>query len=195
MTGKAALHCLKYLLGAEPAATQTTPAERSLLASYAGKATRLLEIGVFEGASTRIIAASMPGVAELYAVDPFFPGRFGICWSKFVAQREARKSGKKSVRFLRAKSVDAAPMIEGDFDYIFIDADHSLEAITADWEIWSRRCRVGGVMAFHDTRVAPHAPQVGRLGSFAFYNAVIARHPDFREIDAIDTLSILRRVR
>lgn len=194
-SGAAAWHCIRYLLGAEPAATQTTAAERDLLARFARGASRLLEIGVYEGASTRIIADAMPPTATLYAVDPFFAGRFGICWSQLIARREAGNCNSGTVRFVRAMSVDAARAIEGDFDYIFIDADHSLEAIGADWEAWSPRCLVGGVMAFHDTRIAPHAPQVARFGSFEFYNRVIARHPDFQEIGSADTLSIVRRLR
>jgi predicted O-methyltransferase YrrM len=195
MVGAAALHCVKFLMGFEPAATQTTAAERRLLARYARDASRLLEIGVYEGASTRITADAMPSMAVLYAVDPFFRGRLGICWSEVIARREAKKSRTRSVRFVRAMSTDAARRIHGDFDYIFVDADHSLEAIRADWETWSPRCVVGGVMAFHDTRVASHAPQIRGFGSFQFYNSVISSHPDFREIDAVDTLSIVRRLR
>ncbi len=195
MAGAAAWHCLRYFLGLDQAATQTTEAERQRLALYARKATRLLEIGVYEGLSTGVIAEAMPDTAVLYAVDPFFRGRLGICWSELIARREVAKSKTGTVRFVRAMSVDAARSIHEDFDFIFVDADHSLEGIRADWETWSARCLAGGVMAFHDTRAAAHAPQIVSFGSFQFYRDVISTHPNFSEIDAVDTLSIVRRVR
>jgi hypothetical protein len=48
-------------------------------------------------------------------------------------------------------------------------------------------------MAFHDTRIAAHAPYVAEFGSFRFYSETIRRHPDFEEIEHADTLSIIRK--
>jgi predicted O-methyltransferase YrrM len=193
--GGAALHCFKYAIGLEPAATQTTATERDLLARYAKRASRLLEIGVYEGFTTRTIAEAMPATAVLYAVDPFFKGRLGICWGELISHWEVSKIKNKAVKFVRTTSAEAATRISGQFDFIFIDADHSLSGITTDWEKWSSRCAVGGVMAFHDTRIASHAPQVQEFGSFQFYNSHIVQNPDFQEIDTADTLSIIRRLR
>jgi predicted O-methyltransferase YrrM len=195
MRGKAALHCLKYFLGLESAFTQTTESERQLLAQYARASSRLVEIGVFEGVTTRVIADAMPDTANLFAVDPFFKGPVGVCWGEVIARWEVSKTRGKSVRFVKALSEDASKLIEGNFDLIFVDADHSLPGFEKDWNTWRPRCIVGGVMAFHDTRAAPHAPQVRAFGSFEFYNNVIKLNPDFREIDSIDTLSVVKRIR
>ena len=35
-------------------------------------------------------------------------------------------------------------------DFLFIDADHSYEAVSADWKNWSPYVRKGGIIAFHD---------------------------------------------
>lgn len=194
MKGEAALHATRHLLGIDKAWTQTTAAERHLLSEYARGRTSLLEIGVFEGVSTRVIAEAMPATSKLVAVDPFFPGAFGVCWSKLVARREASRASGKQVHFVELLSRDAFDAIQGDFDFIFIDADHSLEGITTDWTLWSQRCSVGGVVALHDTRATPASPQVTRLGSFRYYNEVIRKVPSFREVASADSLSIVERV-
>lgn len=195
MAGDAALHWLKYSLGFDAAHTQTSEAERQLLARYAMKSRTLLEIGAFEGVTTRALAEAMPESAELFAVDPFFKGRLGICWAKLIASTEATKARRKRVFFVEALSEDAARKIDVDFDFIFVDADHSLNGIRTDWRVWSPRCRFGGVMAFHDTRIASHAPYVQNFGSFKYYSEVISMDANFDEIDHVDTLSVFRRVR
>jgi predicted O-methyltransferase YrrM len=35
-------------------------------------------------------------------------------------------------------------------DFLFIDADHSYEAVSTDWKDWSPYVRKGGIIAFHD---------------------------------------------
>jgi len=194
MTGGAAFHWLLYSLSMQAANTQTSDAEREMIANYAKTSQSLLEIGVFEGVTTRVIAESMPATAELFAVDPFFRGRFGINWTRQIARAEVAKA-RKSVHFVELLSEQAAQAIGAGFDFMFIDADHSLEGIKIDWNVWSARCHIGGIMAFHDTRVACHATHVAEFGSFHFYNEVIRSHPDFEEIDFVDTISVIRRVR
>lgn len=194
MLGSAALHCGKYFLGLEEAETQTTDAERRLLAKYAARSKRGLEIGVFEGVTTRILAESMPDAAELFAVDPFFRGRLGVCWSRLIARAEVSKA-QKIVHFVESLSKHAANRIDSDFDFIFVDGDHSLEGISTDWQVWSSRCVINGIIALHDTRDAPHAPQVREFGSFAFYWQVIRNDSRYEEIDSADTLSVVKRVR
>lgn len=36
-------------------------------------------------------------------------------------------------------------------DFLFIDADHSVEAIRLNWKFWNVRVRPGGIIAVHDT--------------------------------------------
>lgn len=193
MKGAAALHCLRYFLGFDRAQTQTTPAERLLLTQYARGRSSLLEIGVFQGVTTRLIAEAMPSGSELYAVDPFFKGSFGICWSKPIARREVSRAKGKRVHFIELLSHEAYAVLNRQFDFIFIDADHSLEGIEQDWKLWSQRCIQGGVIALHDTRETPAAPQVSELGSCKYYNNVIRYVPEFDEIAFVDSLSIVKR--
>src|SRR4051794_27163850 len=134
-TGQAVVHTARYLLGLDRAATQTSSAERETIARFARGRRQALEIGVFEGATTALIAKEIAGDGTLFAVDPFFAGRLGICWGKIIAEREVNRVGVgRKVVFVRSLSHDAAAQIENDsFDFIFLDGDHSLAAIAQDW--------------------------------------------------------------
>ena len=75
------IHLLKYLLGMSRARTQTSDSERECIGRHVPGAKRLVEIGVFEGVTTHVIADHMDVDAEFHGVDPFFRGRLGICWN------------------------------------------------------------------------------------------------------------------
>ena len=43
----------------------------------------------------------------------------------------------------------------GQFDFIFIDGDHTLEGVRKDYEMYGSLVRPGGIMAFHDIMRSP----------------------------------------
>ena len=57
--------------------------------------------------------------------------------------------GERAIIY-RAKSVDAAQAMDGPFDFVFIDADHSYEGCHADIEAWAGKIRAGGLLCGHD---------------------------------------------
>jgi predicted O-methyltransferase YrrM len=195
MTGRALIHASRYWLRLDRAATQTSLAERETVARFAQGRRRALEIGVFEGATTALIAQALAPDGKLFAVDPFFPGRMGICWSKFIARREVRRAGIVSkVIFVRSLSHDAAAQLkERAFDFIFIDGDHSREAIMQDWTDWSGRIAPDGVILLHDTQVPAHNPLVRELGSYLYFQETISRDPRFQILETVDSLTVLGR--
>lgn len=192
--GRSLIHLLLYLLGLESAHTQTTQAERAALVRHATGRKQLVEIGVYEGFTTAILAGAVDNGSVIHAIDPFLPGRLGICWGKLIAKREIGKAKSRGrVEFLEHFSHEAASLIRGEFDFVFIDADHSLEGIRRDWADWSPRIRPGGIMALHDTQVPAHDPSVAQLGSFQYFEAHIRHDNRFEVVEQVDSLTILRR--
>lgn len=191
---RAFLHMLKCLMGLSEAQTQTTEAERECIKNYAVGKKRCVEIGVFEGVTTGTIASILEPDAILYAVDPFIAGRIGICWGLPIAKRViARNSPRCQIKFVRAFSSEACRKIEGDFDFIFIDGDHSLEGIKQDWHDWSGRITPGGIIGLHDTLVPTHNPNVVHLGSHQYFIDHIQNDSRFEIVAQVDSLSILQR--
>src|SRR5688572_20247603 len=123
LIGRALIHTARYLAGLDDAATQTSQAEREAIARFASGRRRAVELGVFEGATTALIAKEIASDGTLFAVDPFFTGRLGICWGKLIAEREVRRGRvSRKVTFVRSLSHEAAMQLpEDSFDFIFID--------------------------------------------------------------------------
>lgn len=129
----ALLHLIRYRLGWDEAQSQTTREERAAIARHAAGKNRAVEIGVYEGVTTGVIAGALAEGATLYGIDPFIVGRLGVCWGKGIAKREAMKNRPRcNVVFVEEFSHAAADKIDGAFDFIFIDGDHSWDGIVRD---------------------------------------------------------------
>ncbi len=194
MAGGTLLHCFRTILRLEEGRTQTTPAERDLIGLYAGRARRAVEIGVYEGVTSCVIAKSLVEGGLLYAVDPFPAGRLGIRYGKVVARSLLRREGVLGrVVFVQMLSWEAVAKLEGGFDFVFVDGDHSWEGIERDWRDWAGRVRPGGHIALHDTSVPPHDSSVAGLGSHRYFQEHVRVDPRFERIDGVDSLNVLRR--
>jgi len=192
--GKQIKHLLRYFLGLDPANSQTTQAERLALSRHVVGRRLVAEIGVFEGLTSAFLARAMATDGVLYAIDPFFPGRLGICWGKWIARQELRKvRPRRRVVFIEQLSCEALSQVEGQLDFLFIDGDHSLEAIKRDWADWSPHMAAGGIIALHDTRVPAHNPRVAEFGSHQYFESHIRHDGRFEILEQVDSLSVLQR--
>jgi predicted O-methyltransferase YrrM len=199
MLGKTFVHTLKYFLGLEDANTQTSSNERELLKALAKDALKILEIGVFEGKSTELLAMSMSSNGTLYAVDPFFTGKLNISYGLWITKQQIRLAKKVKPRLTIKLIRDFSYNLSSDtslieFDLIFIDGDHSIEGIKKDYSDWSDRVKKGGYLALHDTRVPDYNPSVANLGSFHYFESYIKFDPRFKLIHQVDSLSVLQKI-
>jgi predicted O-methyltransferase YrrM len=184
----AALHASKVLLGLEFPQSQVSDDEMTCLLSYANHADVVVEIGCYEGKTSAMLAGRTTG--KVYSIDPFFKGRVGICYSELIAKVERRRQGLKNIEFIKAFSHEAAPQFTKPIDLLFIDADHSYDAVKRDWEDWFPKVRKGGIVALHDSRPAPNSPE--RLGSMKFYEEYIPTVSNVKEVDAVGSMVVLR---
>jgi predicted O-methyltransferase YrrM len=97
--------------------------ELTWLAQQAQKHLSILEIGSYKGRSTRALAENTHG--KVRAVDIWKMSSFREFYSNMV--------GLNNFSIVKAPSEDALEILRGHrFDMIFIDADHSYEAVKAD---------------------------------------------------------------
>jgi predicted O-methyltransferase YrrM len=50
---------------------------------------------------------------------------------------------------------DVIARVDGTYDFLFIDADHSYQSVRADWENYGPMVAEGGLVAFHDILPRP----------------------------------------
>jgi predicted O-methyltransferase YrrM len=191
------LHLILWRLGLAAAESQTTIAERECLARYAAGRRRLAEIGVWHGVTTRRLRAAMSPDGDLLAIEPYPVGRLGYRAQRYIAHHEVAGVKNGRVRWIRATGVETARRIaaarETPVDFLFIDGDHTYEGLRDDWESWSGLVAPDGLVALHDSRSTP-ARNIDGAGSVRFTNDVILRDGRFVPADAVDSLTILRRL-
>lgn len=195
MIGNQMFHCAAVLLGLRPAATQLSAAETALLEQLAEQSPVIAEIGVFEGVTSRRMISRMPANGTMFCVDPFFAGRLGLAYGYWITKAETRRSSRPDVdvRIVRKLSYDFAGEHDGEFDLIFIDADHSYDAVKRDWKDWSRKVKLGGRIALHDSQ-----PMHGRCpescGPVRLVRELGASPQGFEQREGRDTISVFQRV-
>jgi predicted O-methyltransferase YrrM len=185
-----ALHYLGWSLGLAQAHTQTTAAERACLARHATGRRVIVEIGVFEGVTTRVLRGVMAEDGVLYAVDPFQTGRLGVSLHERIAHHEVSRSPRGRVEWMRTTGRGAAAdprVANAAVDFMFVDGDHSWDGIAGDWQAWKNKVVSGGIVAFHDSRETPGA------GSQEFTEQVISHEPGFMIIDTESTVTVVQR--
>ena len=89
-----------------------------------------------------------------------------------------------------SSSKEANEDLDLNFDMVFIDGGHSEEAAQADFNLWSKRLSMKGILGIHD--VFPN-PDDGGRPPFNIYKKALDSG-DFIELEAIKSLRILQRV-
>lgn len=136
---------------------------RTFLLDMMPPAGRCAEIGVWKGDfSAQILSKTRP--IELHLIDPWkfspaFPKRwYGGSLASSQADMDsicdgvkARFSHSACVHIHRQASLGAArDFANGHFDWIYIDGDHSYQAVLDDLEAWKSKVRAGGYLCGDD---------------------------------------------
>jgi predicted O-methyltransferase YrrM len=124
-------------------------------------ARRVVEIGVYEGASAILLVNALGAGSELHLIDPFgaHPDALPAGWgareraTRRTVERARRRAGEAPrLCWHITTSQRAAARWEGELDAVFIDGDHSYEGCLRDWLDWHPFVRVGGAVVLHDAR-------------------------------------------
>jgi predicted O-methyltransferase YrrM len=186
-----------WWLGCAKGYTQTTEAERDCLERLASGKKKLAEIGVYYGVTTCRLRKAMDSEGVLFAIDPYPKQRLGFSSHRIIARHEVSKIPVGTVNWIRTTGLDASKQmsLEGsqNFDFVFIDGDHSYEGLKGDWEGWSKLIAPGGIVALHDSRSTPNQ-SIDDWGSVRFTRDVIQYDRHFQVIEAVDSLTVLQRL-
>jgi hypothetical protein len=116
------------------------------------------EIGVFSGSLSRYIHSRWPG-KKLHLIDRWkqTEGYDDVCNQSQDIQDGLYDLVKDifkdngDVNIIREESLEAAKQFsDGQLDWVYIDADHSYDAVKADIETWSKKVRLGGLVSGDD---------------------------------------------
>ncbi len=175
------LRALSVGLGLIPPRTMHSDEDARVLLDAAHGARRVVEIGVYEGASALMLQRTLGAGSQLHLIDPFgrhadaLPGGWGA--SERATRRLVSRAGRRlgaagpDVIWHVALSHDVAAGWSGQVDLVFIDGDHSEAGCETDWLDWSALVSPGGHVVFHDAR----EDQPGGRG-LPGPTAVVARH-------------------
>ncbi len=123
------------------------------------KLNRGAEIGVFRADTSSHLLQSFPEL-QMYCIDPYVAyvehegdktqAKMSEC--ETTARSRLAPFGDR-VTLIKDFSLQAASRIpDAALDFVFIDAIHSFEAVSADLQAWFPKVRPGGMIAGHDFR-------------------------------------------
>ena len=78
-----------------------------------------------------------------------------------------------------------------NFDMVFIDGGHSEKAAQKDYDLWTQRINVGGLLAIHD--VFPNPEDGGRPPYNIYIKAL--ESGEFEELEIVQSLRLLKKIK
>ena len=114
------------------------------------------ELGVFKGNTFLYLLENCPQLTlygvDLWAEQPGVAGqedKIGRDFAGFLRDIKAKTDDR--ARIIQSHTVAAADQVEdASLDFVFIDADHSTEAVRADIKAWQPKLKPTGCMIGHD---------------------------------------------
>ena len=119
------------------------------------------EVGVQDGHFSVTLLKRWRG-SLLYSIDPwreFEPSKYLDVANQQQAVQDRiyegarnrlRKFGERSVIIRSTSAAGATQFAEGQLDFVYIDANHSYDAVVEDIRLWYPKLKPGGVLAGHD---------------------------------------------
>lgn len=122
------------------------------------RAKRICEVGVYAGSFLKALAHCGPDL--IVGVDRWLskgtPGQTGMLTTQVQLDRFYLKLHQWAmdqvfdVKLIKGLSLEAVTQFDCEFDCIYIDADHTYEAVSADLAAWWPKLKPGGIFGGHD---------------------------------------------
>ncbi len=162
----------------------------------------IVEIGVLDGLTTREMAkvAQVP----IYGIDPIIPDSMN---KRLIGNDEKIKQNLSfypKFVFFKDYSFNVVKNWQQPFDFIFIDGDHTYDAVKQDFDQWFPLLSQGGIIAFHDSAPVTSmsiAPTSGVASEPAFAGwpgsiklvAELKNNPELEFLEVQDSLSVFKK--
>ena len=165
---------------------------RALYQAAAGTTGRgaIVEIGSWKGRSTIWLAAGAMQVSgRVYAIDPHKESKedpLANTLTEFRLNLE-RAGVSEAVEPLVMTSVEASAVLEDPVELLFIDGDHSYDAVKRDAELWLPRLVEGGLVMFHDVTTTSYP------GPRRIFRRHVCLSSKFDEIRRVGSMTVARR--
>jgi len=121
--------------------------EASLMELLHGKGTktvRVLEIGSYKGETgfgiKRFLAEALGCGIDYWAIEPCV-----------MVESETAPAPFEGANMIKGKSEEVFHLVPDEFDFIFVDGNHSRNSVILDVFNYSTKVVPGGFMLFHDT--------------------------------------------
>ena len=115
-----------------------------------------VEVGVHTGENAQFMLNRL-NMKMLYLVDHwtvYYEAGLELNSSIYMLDVYKRFIDKSNVKLMRLSSVDASEVLKDkQFDFVYIDADHSYNEVKTDIFRWFDRVKVGGVLCGHDFNI------------------------------------------
>lgn len=172
----------------------STYAETQCLMKYAKQAKRgIVEIGLLDGGNTREmgLVASVP----IYGIDPLIIDSMS---DSLIGSEEAIRSNMsfyKEFYFYKDYSYNVVKKWKHEFDFIWIDGDHTYNAVRKDFEDWFPLLEDGGYIAFHDSApvTSVESTHHGYEGPIKLVNE-LKNNNELKFIETQDSISLFKKV-
>lgn len=157
-----------------------------------------LEIGVFGGGTIRHLK-SVTKTTEFTGIDLFEDFK--------IVEENTHVSGTyhwgdvlaflgDRVKLIKGDSAVVVPTMAEQFDFIFIDGNHTFDATMLDFQNASKLLAPGGQIGFHNcsTHIGPDDAYVKKDGGPWLVTQKVQETPGWKMIEAIDRLKVFIRV-
>ena len=122
----------------------------------------IAEVGVEKGGQTRYLLKHCPDIKEYWAIDQWTVvsdpvhghnalERSAADWFGLYQKVCSHMLHWKQLRVLRMTSLEASKIFSDDyFDLVYIDAEHSYEAVVDDIKAWLPKVKINKYLGGHD---------------------------------------------
>jgi len=125
--------------------------ESRFIYPHARAAATIVEIGAWKGRTSALFAiAAVQGGGSVTSIDPFVDAGAHGSGSPQVWRANLNAHQLPLPRLLHLESNAAYTQWRGDIGLLFIDGDHSYQAVRDDLRLWTPHVKTLGVVAVHD---------------------------------------------